>query len=132
MIADDVPEKRVVLKGLHMIPDTPTLAVPLRRDESGALRIGKTRVLLELVIQAYHLGETPEGIVDMYPSLSASEVYAVIGYFLANTAEVDAYVLARELEGDANQRMLEARMTPDDIAFRARLREMKARQRSSE
>ena len=111
-----------------MIPKTPTLNVPLRTDESGAVRIGKTRVLLELVIHAYLMGETPEGIADMYTSLSAGDVYAVLGYYLANTAEVDAYVRAREYEGESNRQLLEASMTPDDHAFRSRLRGIKSRQ----
>lgn len=42
-----------------MIPDTPTITVPLNTDEHGAIRIGKTRVLLELVIHAYYMSETP-------------------------------------------------------------------------
>ncbi len=35
-----------------MIPDVPTMVVPLRTDEHGTIRIGKTRVLLELVSHA--------------------------------------------------------------------------------
>lgn len=71
-----------------MIPDTPTMNVPLKTDEHGAIRIGKTLVLLELVIHAYYVGETPEGIVDCYPSLKTADVYAVIGYYLANREEM--------------------------------------------
>jgi len=37
--------------------------VPLRQDERGAIRVGNTRVLLELVIEAYLDGATPETIV---------------------------------------------------------------------
>lgn len=53
-----------------MIPNSPSMIVPLRTDADGAIRIGKTRVLLELVIHAYQWGETPEGIVESYASLS--------------------------------------------------------------
>ena len=41
-----------------------TLSVPLREDPPGVLRVGKSRVLLELVIHAFQRGETPEGIVQ--------------------------------------------------------------------
>ncbi len=68
----------------RIIPDAPTMTVPLRTDEHGAIRIGKTRVLLELVIHAYYMGETPEGIVGSYPSLKTANVYAMIGYYLVN------------------------------------------------
>lgn len=50
-----------------MIADIPTMTIPLKTDEHGAIRVGNTRVLFELVIHAYYNGETPEGIVDSYP-----------------------------------------------------------------
>jgi hypothetical protein len=46
-----------------------TVAVPLRKDPPGVFRVGKSRVLLELVIRAFQQGETPEGIVRSYRSL---------------------------------------------------------------
>ena len=36
-----------------------TEAPPLHRDASGALRVGHSRVLLELVIRAFQDGATP-------------------------------------------------------------------------
>ena len=36
-----------------------TLPVPLREEPQGVLRVGKTGVLLELVIHAYEQGESP-------------------------------------------------------------------------
>lgn len=105
-----------------MIPDAPTLSVPLRTDESGAIRIGKTRVLLELVIHAYYLGETPESIVDSYPSLTTAEVYAVIGYYLANRDEIDRYVRQRDQQVDQTLREMAANLTPEARALRTRLR----------
>jgi len=36
-----------------------TLSVPLREDPPGVLRVGKSRVLLELVIRAYQRGASP-------------------------------------------------------------------------
>jgi hypothetical protein len=40
----------------------------LRVDEDGAIRIGDTRVLLELVVRKYDGGATPEEIVQSYES----------------------------------------------------------------
>ena len=42
---------------------------PLRLDSSGALRIGQSRVLLELVIRAFQDGATPEAIFQRYPTV---------------------------------------------------------------
>lgn len=91
-----------------MIPRSPTMAVPLRTDDDGVIRVGNTRVLLELVIHAYYMGETPEGIVDSYPSLTAAEVYAVIGYYLANRDEIDTYVRERDAKVDTILHEMEA------------------------
>jgi uncharacterized protein (DUF433 family) len=114
-----IPELNEVYR---MIPDTPTMTVPLRTDEHGAIRIDKTRVLLELVIHAYYMGETPEGIVDSYPSLTTADVYAVIGYYLANREEIDAYVRQRDQQAEQILRDMEANLTPEARALRTRLR----------
>lgn len=105
-----------------MIPDAPTLSVPLRTDQHGAIRIGTTRVLLELVIHAYYVGETPESIVDSYPTLTTADVYVVIGYYLANREEIDAYVRQRDQQAEQIIRDMEANLTPEARALRTRLR----------
>ena len=110
-----------------MIPSSPTMAVPLRTDAHGAIRIGQTRVLLELVIHAYYMGETPEGIVDSYPSLSTAEMYAVIGYYLSHREAIDAYVRQRDAAVDETLQQLEATMSPETRALRTRLRSYRDR-----
>lgn len=111
-----------------MTLNSPTLTVPLRTDEHGAIRIGNTRVLLELVIHAYYMGETPEGIVDSYPSLTAADVYAVIGYYLANREAIDAYVRQRDRQVDQILADMEANLTPEARVFRTRLRAYREQQ----
>jgi len=98
------------------------MTIPLSTDEHGAIRIGNTRVLLELVIHAYYMGETPEGIVDSYPSLTSADVYAVIGYYLANREEIDNYVRQRDQQAEQILRDIEAHLTPEARALRTRLR----------
>lgn len=115
-----------------MIPDSPTMTIPLRTDEHGAIRVGNTRVLLELVIHAYYMGETPEGIVDSYPSLTTADVYAVIGYYLANREEIDAYVRQRDQQADQFLRDMEANLTPQARALRTRLRAYQEQQKNAE
>lgn len=114
-----------------MIPNSPTMVIPLHTDEHGAIRIGSTRVLLELVIHAYFMGETPEGIVESYPSLTTSDVYAVIGYYLANREEIDAYVRQRDEQADQVLRDMEANLTPEARALRTRLRAWQEQQKST-
>jgi uncharacterized protein (DUF433 family) len=86
--------------------------IPIRADEHGRLRVGDTRVLLDLVIYAYWRGETPETITESYPSLSLDDVYLAIGYYLRHRAEVDAYLRQQEAEAEAFQREYEAAHPP--------------------
>lgn len=51
-----------------MIPDAPIMTVPLRTDEHGAIRVGKTRVLLELVIHAYTWGKRRKALLIAIPA----------------------------------------------------------------
>lgn len=86
--------------------------IPIRRDESGRLRVGTTRVLLDLVIHDYLSGKTPEAIIDSYPTLSLDDVYLAIGYYLRHRPEIDAYIRQQEAEADAFQRAYEAEHPP--------------------
>ena len=71
-------------------------APPLHEDASGALRVGNSRVLLELVIGAFQDGATPEAIVQRYSTLALPDVYAVISYYLRHRSEVEGYLARRE------------------------------------
>jgi uncharacterized protein (DUF433 family) len=106
------------------------VAVPLRTDESGTIRVGRTRVILDLVIYAFRQGATPETIVDQYPSLSLADVYLVLGYYLQNRDVVDEYIRKREIEAQALRREVEARFPPEGIRARllARLEAQKKQQ----
>ena len=66
------------------------------RDASGALRVGQSRVLLELVVRAFQDGLTPEAIVGRYPALTLAESYAAIAYYLQHRADVQRYLADRE------------------------------------
>lgn len=57
-----------------------SVAVPLWEDPPGVFRVGKTRVLLELVLRAFLRGESPESIVRSYRTLQLDDVYTVIGH----------------------------------------------------
>ena len=81
-------------------------APPLREDAAGALRVGDSRVLLELVLRAFEDGATPETIVQRFPTLLLSDVYAVIAYYLRHRSEIDEYLSQRELKAeDVRQRL---------------------------
>lgn len=109
---------------------TPTIEaepVPLRADERGALRVGETRITLDLVIREYEEGADPEGIVHDYPTLQLADVYAVIAYYLRHKDTVDKYLRKREREADALRKEIESRQ-PSNAELRARLLARRARQ----
>ena len=97
-----------------------TEAPPLREDAGGAMRIGDSRVLLELVVRAFQDGATPETIVQRYSTLALADVYAVIGYYLRHRNEIEGYLTRREEKAEDVRRRLETRQG-DLGEIRARL-----------
>jgi uncharacterized protein (DUF433 family) len=83
-------------------------APPLREDVSGALRVGGSRVLLELVIRAFQDGATPETIVQRYSTLALADVYAAIAYYLHHRDEVEEYLARREQKAEEVRRRIES------------------------
>ena len=82
--------------------------VPLKMDEDSAIRVGDTRVLLEVVIGAHQRGDTPEQIAQAFDTLKLGDVYAVIAYYLSHRADVDAYVRQVDEAGEELRRKFEA------------------------
>jgi uncharacterized protein (DUF433 family) len=101
-----------------------TLSVPLWEDPPGVLRVGKSRVLLELVIHAHQQGESPAGIVEMYRTLEIGDVFAVIAYYLAHRAQVDEYLRECDEKAKSLRRTIEASQrsgpTKEELLARAR------------
>lgn len=84
-----------------------TLPIPLFEDPPGVFRVGKSRVLLELVIRAFRRGQTPEAIIQSYDTLSLADVYAVVSYYLANPALIDEYLEACNSKAEAMRQKLD-------------------------
>jgi uncharacterized protein (DUF433 family) len=86
-------------------------APPIREDATGALRVGESRVLLELVIRAFQDGATPETIVQRYPTLWLADVYAVVSYYLRHRDEVEHYLARREHEAQDVAQQVQAQQS---------------------
>jgi uncharacterized protein (DUF433 family) len=87
---------------LVLEPETP----PLQEDETGAIQVGNSRVLLETVIRAFQDGATPESIVQQYSTLSLADVYNTIAYYLKHQDVVENYLHQRELVAESIQQCL--------------------------
>ena len=101
--------------------------VPLEADVDGVLRIGGTRVTLDVVVAAFSEGASAEEIVYQYPSLSLADVYAVIAYYLQRRAKVKAYLSRRRAQATAIQSQNEARFSPHGIRERLLARRVEKR-----
>ena len=86
-------------------PEPPSLRV----DAGGAVRVGPTRVLFVLVVEAFRDGATPEEIVMMYDTLDLADAYAACAYYLRHKAAVDEFVAEYHRAGDELREKIEAR-----------------------
>jgi uncharacterized protein (DUF433 family) len=98
-------------------------AIPLKHWDDGSIRIGETRVTLETFMSRFDAGDTPDDIVEGFPTISLDNVYAVITYYLRHQEEVREYLERREEKARAVRAKYEALYPTDDL--RRRLRERK-------
>lgn len=98
---------------------------PLRVNEGGAVRVGNSRISLDLVVEQYENGMTPEDMVRAYDTLALPDVYAVIAYYLRNRDRVRAYLKRRQDEAEALRAKIEAQrpsVSRDQLLVRAPFR----------
>jgi uncharacterized protein (DUF433 family) len=106
-----------------IIVDTP---IPLKTDIDGVVRVGHTRVTLDTVVASFKEGASAEEIVAQYPSLLLTDVYAVIGYYLQQQAEVDAYLNQRQQFASQVRQQNKARFNQTGIRERLLARRLEA------
>lgn len=99
---------------------------PLRVDPGGAIRIANSRVPLDLVVEQYENGMTPEDIVRAYDSLELADVHAVVAWYLRHQSEASAYLKRRAEEAGALRERIEGerpRILPEELIARRSARE---------
>ena len=64
-------------------------------------RLIGTRVSLDSIVYAFWRGQTAESIAQSFPVLTLEQVYGALTFYLANKAEIDAYLKAAEAEFEA-------------------------------
>jgi uncharacterized protein (DUF433 family) len=97
---------------------------PLRVDEGGAVRVGHSRISLDLVVEHYENGMTPEDMVRAYDTLVLADVHAVIAYYHRHRDAVRAYLKRRTEEAEALRAKIEAehpRVTREELLARRRV-----------
>lgn len=84
------------------------LAVPLWEDERGGLRVGRSRVLLEMVLAAHQQGATPADIVRMYSTLDLADILVVLAWALRHPNDAADYLRRREASAAEVRRKIES------------------------
>jgi uncharacterized protein (DUF433 family) len=100
--------------------------LPLRVDEGGAVRVGTSRVSLDLIVEQYENGVAPEDMVRAYDTLVLADVHAVIAYYLRHRDEVRAYLKRRAEEAEALRAKIESehpRVSREELLARRTARE---------
>jgi uncharacterized protein (DUF433 family) len=92
--------------------------VPLETDAEGVARVGRTRVTLDTVVDAFLSGGTAEEIAQQYPSLRLADVYAVIAFYLRRRSEVDSYLHERKRKAKTVRVENEGRFDPSGLRDR--------------
>jgi len=101
--------------------------IPLCEDQNGDIRVGDSRVLLDLVVHAFDDGATPETIVQMYSTLKLADVYAAIAYYLRHRQVIHDYLDARARRAEETRRMIQSQQ-PEMQEIRQRLLQRRADQ----
>ncbi len=99
---------------------------PLRRDEGGVIRVGKSRISLDLIAEQYENGMSPEDMVRAYDTLELADVHAAIAYYLRYRDEVRAYLKRRKDEAETLRAKIEAerpRVSREELTARRQAKE---------
>lgn len=101
--------------------------VPLRIDEHGVIRVGDSRVPIDVILDYHHQGQPAEAIAAGYPDdMTLADVHAVLAYYHRHRDEVDRYLRRRHDESEALRRQIEAAQPPRP-GFRDELNARQAR-----
>lgn len=108
----------LVYRDEHMQATTITQSIPLQQDADGAWRISGTRIPVDTVIKAYMNGENAEDIIESFDTLRLADIYAILGYYLDQPAEMMAYLQRRDEEAAQIRRRVETEFPPDGLRQR--------------
>jgi uncharacterized protein (DUF433 family) len=90
-------------------------------ERDGSYYVAGTRISLDSIVHAFRRGESPETICQNFELLRLEEVYGAIAYYLANQADVDAYLIRQ------NEKWAEGRRSAEPLPADLRERLTRAR-----
>ena len=72
----------------------------VRTDPDGSMRVGQTRLLLNMVVDAYQNGKSAEAIRHAFPVISLEEAHGSIAFYLGHQKPVDDYIERWEAQAE--------------------------------
>ena len=94
--------------------------VPLRVDDTGAIRVGQSRVTLECQ------GMSPEEITRGLDTLTLADVHGALAYYFRHQTEIVNYLHRREEEAEKLRQQIEAANAGRLAPLKARLDAVRA------
>jgi len=88
----------------------------------GSYYVAGTRISLDSIVHAFRRGEFPETICQNLELLHLEEVYGAIAYYLANQADIDAYMVRQ------GEKWVEGKRNTGSLPANLRERLMRARE----
>ena len=90
-------------------------------ERDGNYYVAGTRISLDSIVHAFRRGESPETMCQNFELLRLEEVYGAIAYYLANHADIDAYLIRQ------NEKWVEGRRNAEPLPANLRERLMRVR-----
>jgi len=75
-------------------------------QREGGYWVAGTRVSLDSIVYAFLGGQTAESIAQSFPVLTLEQVYGAIAFYLANRADIDAYLAKTKADFEATRQAL--------------------------
>ena len=85
-------------------------------ERDGNYYVAATRISLDSIVHAFRRGDSPETICQNFDLLRLEEVYGAVAYYLANQADIDAYLIRQSEKWAEGRRNAEP--LPDDLRDR--------------
>jgi uncharacterized protein (DUF433 family) len=102
--------------------------VPLRIDDTGAIRVGPSRVTLDVLLEYWRLGMKPEEIARGLDTLTLADVHGALAYYYRHQTEIDNYLRQRAAEADKLRQEIESANASRLAPLKARLDALRAKE----
>jgi len=82
--------------------------VPLRADETGAIRFGQSRVTLDVSLQYWRMGIKPKEIARGLDTVTLADIHGALACYLRHEPQIDDYLRGRADGAEKLRQQIEA------------------------